>query len=107
MRHPMLESLSSLRLHRRMTTEKIEKIIALKNKQPSLEEILPPGELISTEILSLSDQLMALTERLNRQHTHNQRLSISADYIRYPQYQLATENRAKRKASVTTINIVK
>lgn len=107
MRHPMLESLSSLRLHRRITTEKIEKIVASRNKRPSLEEILPPGELISMEIFSLSDQLMALTERLNRQHAHNQRLTTCADYLRYPQLQLNSQERPKRKASVTTINVIK
>ena len=106
-RHPMLESLSSLRLHRRITTEKIEKIVVANHKQPSLEEILPPGELISTEILSLSDQLMALTERLNRQQAHNQRLTACADYLRYPHLQLAAQDRPKRKASVTTINLIK
>ncbi len=36
----MLEKLSSLRLRRLKTTEKIEKILALKHKSPSLEEIL-------------------------------------------------------------------
>src|SRR5271155_751416 len=63
MRHQMLETLSELRLNRLSTTGKIEKIASEKNKNPSLEEILPPHEETSSEILSLSDQLMALTER--------------------------------------------
>lgn len=107
MRYPMLESLSSLREYRVRTTKKIEKIVSINNKQPSLEEILPPDELISTEILSLSDQLMALTERLSRQHTHNQRLSANADHLSYPRLQPIEPSRPKRKASVTTINIIK
>src|SRR6267154_4594384 len=65
-RSQMLEQLSSLRLHRQETTEKIEKIASVLHKNPSLDEILPPNEEISTEILSLSDQLMALTEKINR-----------------------------------------
>jgi len=107
MRYPMLESLSSLRLHRRRTTEEIEKIVAMNNKQPSLEEVLPPNELITTEILSLSDQLMALTEKLNRQHTHNQRLNDNADHLGYPRLQLQPQSRPKKKASVTTMNVIK
>ena len=107
MRYPMLESLSSLRLHRRRTTEEIEKIVAMNNKQPSLEEVLPPNELITTEILSLTDQLMALNERLNRQHIHNQRLNENADHLSYPRLQLEPQSRPKKKASVTTMNLIK
>ncbi len=106
-RHPMLERLSFLRLERLETTQKIEKIAANGDKAPSLEEILPLGEEISTEILSLSDQLMALTERMNRQHTQNQRLTKQGDVSRYSQPMPAAESRPKRKASVATINIKK
>ena len=104
-RSPMLEKLSSLRLHRQNTLEKIEKIAPCKNKHPSLDEILPPSDDTSTEILSLSDQLMALTERLNRQHTHNQHLTDHGDPTRH--LQPAPEARPKRKASVATYQIKK
>lgn len=105
MRHPMLESLSSLRLNRLKTTERIEKIASTKNKSPSLEEILPPNEASTAEILLLSDQLIALTERMSRQSTYNQRLTKNADHSYAPQPVL--EARPKKKASVTTLNIIK
>jgi flagellar biosynthesis/type III secretory pathway chaperone len=105
MRYSVLESLSSLRLIRLKTTEKIEKITPSKNKHPSLEEILPPSDPITLEILSLSDQLVALTERLHRQNTHNQKLKIHPDSSGYPQ--LLPQARPKRKASIATINIIK
>jgi citrate lyase gamma subunit len=99
-RSQMLETLSFLRLRRVDTT--------VKHNPPSLEEILPPGEEISTEILSLSDQLMALTERMNRQHTQNQRLTAYGDHGKcYPPMQLESQNRPKRKASIATFNIKK
>lgn len=104
-RYFMLEKLSFLRLERVETTRKIEKIAAKGNKLPTLEEILPPGEEISTEILSLSDQLMALTERMNRQHTQNQRLASQKEGIRPVPMQASQDARPKRKASVATINI--
>ena len=105
MRYSMLESLSALRLNRVKTTEKIEKIASSKNKHPSLEEILPPSDPITVEILSLSDQLMALTERLHRQNTHNQKLKTNSDAHGYPP--LSPQGRPKRKASIATINIIK
>jgi hypothetical protein len=106
-RSQMLEKLSSIRLHRQETTEKIEKIASIEHKKPSLDEILPPTEEISTEILSLSDQLMALTERMNRQHTQNQRLEEHGDHCQYPQLQPSPQIRPKRKASVATYQIKK
>ena len=106
-RYPMLEKLSFLRLERVETTQKIEKIAAKGDKLPTLEEILPPGEEISTEILSLSDQLMALTERMNRQHTQNQRLSSQKEGMRPIPLQPSPDVRPKRKASVATYNVKK
>jgi|SRR5690349_22523917 len=106
-RSQMLEALSSVRLHRQETTEKIEKIASTCHKNPSLDEILPPNEEISTEILSLSDQLMALTERMNRQHSQNQRLAEHPDHSHYAPLQPSLETRPKRKASVVTYQIKK
>jgi uncharacterized protein with von Willebrand factor type A (vWA) domain len=106
-RSQMLEKLSSLRLHRQETTEKIEKIISANHKNPSLDEILPPNEEMSTEILSLSDQLMALTERMNLQHSQNQRLAEHPDHNHYPPLQPSPQTRPKRKASVATYQIKK
>lgn len=107
MRSQMLETLSSLRQNRFKTTQEIEKIASRKTKHPSLEEILPPNEEISTEILSLSDQLMALTEKVNRQYTQNQRLSEHGDHSAYPPLQAIAQNRPKRKASVATFHLKK
>ncbi len=104
-RSEMLEGLSSLRLQRLQTTERIEKIVG--HKDPSLEKILPPYEEITSEILSLSDQLMALTERINRQQTHNQHIAEHGDHHGYPPLQVAPESRPKRKAAVATYHLKK
>jgi uncharacterized protein with von Willebrand factor type A (vWA) domain len=106
-RSQMLEQLSSLRLHRQETTEKIEKIASVLHKNPSLDEILPPNEEISTEILSLSDQLMALTEKINRQYSQNQRLTEHPEHSRYTPLQPSPQTRPKRKVSIATYQIKK
>ncbi len=106
-RFQMLEKLSLLRLHRQETTTKIEKIASADHKTLSLDEILPPNEEISTEILSLSDQLVALNERMSRQQSQNQRLSEHPDHSRYPPLQPSPQMRPKRKASVATYQIKK
>lgn len=104
-RYPMLDKLSFLRLRRQDTLEKIEKIAFCKNKRPSIDEMLPPNEDTSTEILSLSDQLMALTERLNRQHTQNQHLTDHGAPTQ--QFQLAPEARPKQKSAIATYQVKK
>ena len=104
-RSNMLEKLSFLRSERHLTTQKIERIASVQNPHPSLDHILPPHEETSAEILSLSDQLFALTERLNRQHSHNQRLGEHPEHHRYAPIPAAQEQRAKRKASVATYNL--
>ena len=107
-RSVMLEKLSHLRVRRTETTQKIEKLATDGIKEPTLEQVLPPEEEISTEILSMSDQLMALTERMNRQQTQNQRLQAQGDHpSRFPPPQLIAEVRPKRKASVATYNLNK
>lgn len=100
----IIERLGSVRLMRMETTEKIEKIVA-RETTPLPEHILPFEEEISTEILSLRDQLMALTEQMNRQQTHNQYLNEHPEHIQALQPQTAP--RAKRKASVATYQIKK
>jgi hypothetical protein len=105
-RSQLLEKLSFLRLHRLETTEKIEKMVGFSS-HPSLDKVLPPDEEISTEILSLSDQLVALTERMNRQSTQNQRLAEYGDHVRYPLLPPQLEARPKKKASVATYQIKK
>ncbi len=107
-RAQMLEKLSSLRVHRQEITQKIEKIVSSENKNPSLDEVLPPNEEISTEILSLSDQLTALNEKMNRQQFQNQRLTEHPDHHHYPQPLEQTQQaRPKRKAAIATYQIKK
>ncbi len=106
-RSHLVERLSFLRSHRLETTEKIEKIVCKTHQHPTIDEILPPHEEISSEILSLSDQLMALTERMNRQQNQNQRLAEHGDSPRYPHFQPMNDPRPKKKASVTTYQIKK
>lgn len=100
----IVERLSSLRSIRMEATEQIEKIVA-QEATPTLDRILPAEEETSTEILSLRDQLMALTEQLNRQQTQNQYLTDHPDHTRCMPMQSA--QRAKRKASVATYQIKK
>jgi hypothetical protein len=100
-RSVMLEKLSSIRLRRQETTMKIEKIA----KNTALDAILPPNEEISAEILSLSDQLIALNEKMNQQQSHNHRLSEHPDH--YLSFQSSQKTRPKRKASIATYQIKK
>jgi flagellar biosynthesis/type III secretory pathway chaperone len=101
-RSHLMEKLSSLRTHRREMTEQIEKIAGAA----TLDKILPPNEEITMEILSLSDQLMALTEKISRQSTQNQYVAAHGDHYSYPQ-PLPAEARPKRKAAVATYQIKK
>jgi hypothetical protein len=103
-RSRIIERLSTFRLTRIETTEKIEKIVAVENP-PTTDRILPAEEETSTQILSLRDQLMALTEQMNRQQTQNQYLTEHPDHSRLVASQ--TLPRPKRKASVATYQIKK
>jgi hypothetical protein len=100
----IIERLSTFRSMRIETTEKIEKILS-KDSLPTLENILPDAEETSTQILSLRDQLMALTEQMNRQQTQNQYLMEHPDHSRMLAVQSAP--RPKRKASIATYQIKK
>lgn len=104
--HYLFERLSAVRQHRQEVMVEIEKMVPGQNA-PSLDQILPPTEVISTEILSLRDQLMALTERMNRQHTQNQRVTATgSSYVR-AHFAPMNESRAKRKVSVATYHLKK
>lgn len=103
----LFERLSALRLHRQEVTSKIEKIVVNKKKIPSLEELLPSSDDISTEILSLSDQLVSLTQRMQTQRSYNQHLEQTGKTISFHQQQMETPPRAKRKASIATYHLKK
>ena len=100
-RTQLIDHLSTLRTTRLETAERIEKMTG--DKTP--EQMFPIEEESSMEILSLRDQLMALTEQMNRQKSQNQYL------IDHPtEAKLAAPQntaRAKRKASVATYQIKK
>lgn len=100
----IVERLNVFRSSRIDATEKIERIVA-RDTSPTTELVLPPEEEISTQILSLRDQLMALTEQMNRQQTQNQYLTEHPDHTRAVASQ--TMPRPKRKASVATYQIKK
>jgi hypothetical protein len=97
----LVDRLSSLRTTRLNTAEKIEKITGTQ----SPEQMFPLEEESSMEILSLRDQLMALTEQMNRQKNQNQYLTDHPAEAKLAAPQNAT--RAKRKASVATYQIKK
>lgn len=103
--HSLFERLSIVRTQRMQLTTAIEKIVLDNHKLPSLDEVLPPAEEISTEILFLTDQLVALTERLNRQHSHNQQ--VIARGAHHPHFHAQMAPKAKRKASVATYHLKK
>ena len=90
-RSELVEKLSALRVRRLETTAKMEKIAA-------------PLDTLPPEILSLSDQLTALNERMNRQQSQNQRISEAGDHSFFPALSKEPEMRPKRKASVATYN---
>lgn len=73
-RAKIVENLGSWRSLRIAATEKLTTHYGQGKKGPTLEEILPATEESSCEILSLRDQLMALTERTNGQNYRNQNL---------------------------------
>lgn len=100
----IIEKLGFLRSYRLETTQKIEKIVS-KEKKPTPESMLPLEEEISTEILSLRDQLMALTEHMNRQQAQNQYLTKHPEYARSASLQAVPK--PKRKASIATYQIKK
>jgi flagellar biosynthesis/type III secretory pathway chaperone len=103
-RSVIVDRLSFLRSNRIATTTKLEQFVS-KDSTPAPECILPFEDEMSTEIFSLRDQLMALTEQMNRQQSQNKYLTEHPEHIRASAAQNAP--RAKRKASVATYQIKK
>ncbi len=87
LRASLLEKLSTIRIHKLSTLKEIEYISS---------GITPP-----LEITSLGDQLSALSEKIHRQTTTNQRLNTYPEYY----YKLAEPQRPKRKVAVATLQI--
>lgn len=108
-RFDMIERLSSLRILRNETTKQILCILEIEKKPAAVEQILPDNEEISCEILNLRDQLMALTEKMNRQQSRNQHLNAHPEYLHslHRQAEAQSQIRAKRKPIVATYQIKK
>ena len=110
-RSQMILRLSALRIERIEATEKLEKFAAQANpeKKLPLDQLLPPADADSFELLSMRDQLMALIERMNSQNSLNEQLYIQIEhpldlssplsYRQTPQNQAAPQ---KKKASLAT-----
>ncbi len=103
----LFERLSILRLNRHTLTVRIEKIVIDNKKIPSVEELLPLTEEISMEILSLTDQLVSLTERMSRQYGQNRNAHLQGDKYGRGHFQHAVAPRPKAKACVATYNLNK
>ncbi len=107
-RFDMIERLGSLRIIRNEATKQIMLILEKEKKTSEIEQILPDNEEISCEILSLRDQLMALTEKMNRQQSRNQHLNAHPEYLHSLHRQAEVQQvRAKKKAMVATYHIKK
>lgn len=108
-RAPMMERLSDLRTKREELAHQMLSLSGKKETTP-LEELLPLTEMISYEIVNLRDQLIVLTERLNRQHHRNQHILELPEPLRHlppSPSALPQPQRPKRKVSVATYNIKK
>jgi hypothetical protein len=112
-RYHLIERLSVLRSTRTKATNKLNSVIGKQHNvsQVPLEQILPLGDVGSCEILSLSDQIVSLTDRMNRQNRRNQTLSCQIEHqlsipreLRHQQPQLQAQNRPKQKNAVATYN---
>lgn len=109
-RSDMVEKLGHLRVFRTKTTEQIFDMLGKKVTSADFEQILPDTEEISCEILNLRDQLMALTEKMNRQQSRNQHLTEHPEYLLSLHHQEKARQeqiRAKRKPIVATYHIKK
>lgn len=71
-RQSLLERLNQARELRLVATQKLETLIDPKNKDLKLEQIMPLDDEQTTEVLSLNDQLGALTKKMNQQNMDNQ-----------------------------------
>lgn len=71
-RQSLLERLNQARELRLIASKKLETLIDPSNKDLKLEQIMPLDDEQTTEVLSLNDQLGALTKKMNQQNIDNQ-----------------------------------
>lgn len=106
-RFSMIQKLSTFREERLLATHKLEVLAQqqLDGKKATIEQILPPHQEESCEILLLLDQILALTERMNRQQSRNETLSLRS-YSAFEEKVdpiLAKADNRLRKNIVTTL----
>ncbi|MDR2539109.1 MAG: hypothetical protein LBC45_00545 [Chlamydiales bacterium] len=71
-RQSLLERLYQARELRLIASKKLETLMDPNNKDLKLEQIMPLDDEQTTEVLSLNDQLGALTKKMNQQNMDNQ-----------------------------------
>jgi hypothetical protein len=95
----LIHKLSSLREDRLSTTETLESRSHFGHSNVSLEELLPPDNENSWELLALRDQMFALLDRMNLQCSRNEMLTQLARHQPAPQFQ----PEKKAKISIATL----
>lgn len=90
-RTQLIAQLSEIRQNRIVVIEQLESLTHHTNAP--LEELLPPQDTNSWEILSLRDQMMTLLDRMNLQSSRNEMLLHLAKAPAAPQ--LAPQKKAK------------
>jgi flagellar biosynthesis/type III secretory pathway chaperone len=80
----LIQQLSHLRQNRIFTTETLESLNHSHANVP-LEELLPPDNENSWELLALRDQIFALLDRMNLQCSRNEMLTQLARHEAVPQ----------------------
>jgi len=94
----LIHQLSHLRQNRISTTETLESLTHSHTNVP-LEELLPPDNENSWELLTMRDQMFALLDRMNLQCSRNEMLTQLAHHQTAPQLQ----PEKKAKISIATL----
>jgi hypothetical protein len=92
----LTEQLTTLRQDKAAVTEKLE--FLTRRAHAPLEELLPPQDTNSWEILSLRDQMVTLLDRMNLQSSRNEML---LHLVQAPLLTQAPEK--KKKISIATL----
>lgn len=98
----LIEQLSHLRQDRVATTEMVEEIKHSHSNVP-LEELVPPDNENSYELLALRDQMFALLDRMNLQCSRNEMLTQLARHQATPQHHPERLPEKKAKISIATL----
>ncbi|MBI3236593.1 MAG: hypothetical protein HYZ48_02665 [Chlamydiales bacterium] len=109
-RGSLVDRLGDLRSFRDKTNDQILEILGKNLPLQVEEEIIPCPEEMGCEIISLRDQLVALTERMNLQKLRNQHLTAHPEHLislRHHEIGAQEALRAKRKPAVAVYQIKK